>query len=183
MAVFITSVAGYCNVPYMGTYSASKRSLEIVAETLRLELAPFAVDVLEIVTGAVKSKGQTYFGDFKLPNGSRYKSIEDVIIGRAQGKDGVPRMETSYYASSVADKMLKGRPGASRSTGPIWLGSKADETRMGLTAASVPQPIMARLTTLLAAVFFFIAGPKYAAGVIDKGMADGCGLEKLNQGS
>jgi hypothetical protein len=42
-------------------------SLEIVAETLRLELGPFGVGVLEVVTGGVKTNGQTYFGDFKFP--------------------------------------------------------------------------------------------------------------------
>ncbi|KAF3070403.1 NADPH-dependent 1-acyldihydroxyacetone phosphate reductase [Daldinia childiae] len=83
MAVYITSISGYLNIPYMRTYSASKRSLEIVAETLRLELAPFGVDVLEIVTGAVKTLGQTYFGDFQLPAESLYKGIEDTIAGRA----------------------------------------------------------------------------------------------------
>ncbi|KAL4887662.1 hypothetical protein BJY04DRAFT_212690 [Aspergillus karnatakaensis] len=40
---FVTSSSGHLNVPYMDTYSASKRSLEIIAETLRLELAPFHV--------------------------------------------------------------------------------------------------------------------------------------------
>ncbi|ROW07491.1 hypothetical protein VPNG_07060 [Cytospora leucostoma] len=113
MAVFITTVSGYINVPYMGrtnvklegTYAASKRSLELAAETLRLELAPFDVDVLEVVTGGVKSRGQTYFDDFKLLEKSLYKSIEDVIASRAQGKDQLLRMETAEYAAAVADKI------------------------------------------------------------------------------
>lgn len=62
-----------------GTYSASKRALEVIAETMRLELKPFGVDVLSVVTGAVKSQGQTYFGDFALPENSLYKPIEDSV--------------------------------------------------------------------------------------------------------
>lgn len=89
-----------------GKYAASKRSLELAAETLRLELAPFGVGVLEVVTRAVKTRGQAYFGGFKLPEQSLYERVEDVIAGRAQGKDGVPRMETAEYAAAVADKIM-----------------------------------------------------------------------------
>lgn len=110
IAVYVTSISGYLNIPYMGksrhllsahtprsltrssvgTYAASKRGLEIVAETLRLELAPFGVDVMEVVTGGVKSMGQTYFGDVKLPQGSLYKSIEDTFVSRARVMTACP---------------------------------------------------------------------------------------------
>lgn len=158
---------------FQGTYSASKRSLEIVAETLRLELAPFGVGVLEVVTGAVKSQGQTYFGDFKLPEQSLYKSIESLIASRAQGKDGRARMETTEYATGVVNKILQ------RTTGRFWYGSSADETRMGTTASSVPPSILGRLTTFLAMIFFYISGPGYATRIMDAGMSSGCGLDTL----
>ncbi|KAH6609153.1 nadph-dependent 1-acyldihydroxyacetone phosphate reductase protein [Trichoderma cornu-damae] len=140
MAIFITSISGHLNIPYMGnyagTYSASKRALEIVAETLRLEMAPFGVGVLEIVTGGVCSKGQTYFGDWKLPSQSLYKSIENTIASRAQGKDGLDRMDTMKYATSVVDEAIK------RTTGRFWCGVHADKTKMSTTATSVPQSAM-----------------------------------------
>ncbi|KAI0853765.1 hypothetical protein F5Y00DRAFT_257066 [Daldinia vernicosa] len=82
-------------------------SSEIVAETLRLELAPFGVDILEIVTGAVKALGQMYFDDFQLPANSLYKSIEDTIANIAQGNDEIPRMETRKYATAVVDEIKK----------------------------------------------------------------------------
>ncbi|OTB13473.1 hypothetical protein K445DRAFT_76440 [Daldinia sp. EC12] len=100
-------------IPSQGrTYSASKRSLEIVAGTLRLELAPLSVGVLEI----------TYFGNFNLPEQSLYKSIEDIVAMRAQGKEGEPRMETREYA-----------------TGRFWYGNNADPIRMSATVTSVSQ--------------------------------------------
>ncbi|CAI6089053.1 unnamed protein product [Clonostachys chloroleuca] len=136
MAVFIASTAGYLNIPYMGTYSASKRGMEVVADTLRLELAPFGVDVLEVVTGGVKSRGQTYFGDFKLPENSLYKKIESTVANRAQGGDGMPRMDTEEYAAAVSDTILK------RTTGRFWCGQHADQVRMGTTAVEVPQAAM-----------------------------------------
>lgn len=122
-----------------GTYAASKRSLELAAETLRLELAPFGVDVLEVVTGGVKTRGQTYFGDFKLPDHSLYKNIEDVIASRAQGKDGLPRMEAGEYAAAVAEQIT------SRTTGRFWYGNNAESTRMSTTATAVPQSAMVSL--------------------------------------
>ncbi|KAF2963191.1 hypothetical protein GQX73_g10387 [Xylaria multiplex] len=144
MAVYIVSTSGQLNIPYMGTYAASKKSLEIVAETLRLELVPFGVGVLEVVTGAVKSNGQTYFGDFELPQQSvtllisrrLYKSIEPIIAGRAQGNDGLPRMDTMEYAKAVADDITQRTPGR------VWYGGFADQVKMSTTAASVPQSAM-----------------------------------------
>ncbi|KAI0485011.1 hypothetical protein GGR56DRAFT_616529 [Xylariaceae sp. FL0804] len=135
MAVFITSISGYLNIPYMGTYSASKRSLEIVAETLRLELSPFGVDVLEIVTGGVQTNGQSYFGDFKLPEQSLYKSIESTVASRAQGKDGMPRADRSEYAEAVVNEIVK------RTTGKFWYGQNAESVKFTGTGP-VPQSAM-----------------------------------------
>jgi NAD(P)-dependent dehydrogenase (short-subunit alcohol dehydrogenase family) len=56
--VFISSLSGYLNVPYQGVFAASKRSAEIMAETLRLELAPFHVKVLSVVTGPSRRMGR-----------------------------------------------------------------------------------------------------------------------------
>ncbi|KAI1377487.1 hypothetical protein F4677DRAFT_453796 [Hypoxylon crocopeplum] len=101
----------------VATYSASKRSIETVAKTLRLELAPFGVDVLEAVTGAVKSEGQTCFGDFRLP-------------------DGVPRMDTMEYVAVVVNEIAK------RTTGRFWHGNNVDAVKMSTTATTVPQSTM-----------------------------------------
>ncbi|OTA62238.1 NAD(P)-binding protein [Hypoxylon sp. EC38] len=79
MVAYVTSISGYINVPYMGTYAATKRSLELVAETLRLEIAPFGVGVIEIITGAVKTLGQTYFGDLKLLKGFLLRLLTNQI--------------------------------------------------------------------------------------------------------
>lgn len=154
------------NVRAKGTYAASKRSLELAAETLRLELAPFGVEVLEIVTGGVKTRGQTYFGDFKLPDQSLYKNIEDVIASRAQGKDGLPRMEAAEYAAAVADQMT------SRTTGRFWYGNNAESTKMSTTATAVLQSAMVSSTWVC--VFGYNSNQAK-----DAGMSQGCGLNGL----
>ncbi|RHZ49178.1 SDR family oxidoreductase [Aspergillus thermomutatus] len=124
--VFITSIAGYVNTPYMGVYSASKRSLEIIAETLRLEMAPFGVRVLSVVTGAVRTNGQAYFDDLQLPEDSLYKPIEETVAARARGEDGVARMPAEEYAGHVVRAITAGRQGkfwCGNMAGSVWFGS------------------------------------------------------------
>lgn len=153
-----------------GTYAASKRSLEIVAETLRLELAPFGVGVLEVVTGGVKINGQTYFGDFKLPSDSLYKSQEPLIASRAQGHDNLPRMETLEYAAAVVDEVNK------RTTGRFWYGSAADWVRSSTTATAVPQADMVSCLLADRGVSRLLIEPMQ-----DAGASMGCGLDALGK--
>lgn len=123
----ITSLSGYLNVPYQGTFAATKRSEEIMAETLRLELAPFHVNVLSVVTGALKTRGQSHFDDWKLPEGSLYKPVESLISDRARGKEGAPRMEAADYAERVVSEIIKGK------TGKFWYGASAGMVKFGTT--------------------------------------------------
>ncbi|ROW02396.1 hypothetical protein VMCG_06090 [Cytospora schulzeri] len=115
--VFNTSVSGHLNVPYQDTYAASKMSEEIMAETLRLELAPFQVKVLSVVSGGLKTMVQTHFDDWKLPKSSKYAQVEETIHERARGQEGAPRMEPEEYADRVVSEIIKGR------TGRFWYGT------------------------------------------------------------
>ncbi|KAJ5679255.1 hypothetical protein N7462_007499 [Penicillium macrosclerotiorum] len=120
MLVNITSIAGHGPVPTMGSYSASKRSLEIMSEVLRLELTPFNVKVLSVVTGAVSTNGQTYLQDWTLPANSLYKPVEETLAHTARGTDGIPRMPLMEYATKVVDGILQGE------TRRIWVGAHAE---------------------------------------------------------
>ncbi|KAK4197155.1 NADPH-dependent 1-acyldihydroxyacetone phosphate reductase [Triangularia verruculosa] len=132
--VFITSLSGYLNVPYQGVFAASKRSAEIMAETLRLELAPFHVKVFSVVTGALKTNGQTHFEDWKLPEGSLYTPVEETIHMRARGQEGAPRMEAADYAKRVVAEIIKGR------SGKFWYGASAGAVQFG--TSYLPQWMM-----------------------------------------
>jgi 1-acylglycerone phosphate reductase len=98
------------------------------------------VSVLTIVTGGKQSAGQTYFDDLKLPECSLYKDIEDTIISRANGGDGMIRMEAEQYAKAVIDEIEKGR------SGKIWYGALAEMIRQVTTATDVPLEAMICLT-------------------------------------
>ncbi|KAH3912616.1 hypothetical protein HBI56_154650 [Parastagonospora nodorum] len=110
-AVYISSVSGYVTqMPWMGTYAMTKRSTEIMFDALRLELEPFGVTTISVVTGPVKSRVNTHQELWKLPENSRYADVEQIITKRSEGEDGSPRQDTMKYAEGVVDKILKGNP-------------------------------------------------------------------------
>ena len=91
-----------------------------MSEVFRLELAPFNVKALSVVTGAVSTNGQTYFEDWTLPAESRYKKLEDKIAFTVRGVDGIGRTPLAEYAKDVVDNIVNG------ATGKVWLGSRAE---------------------------------------------------------
>ncbi|KAK7996407.1 hypothetical protein PG989_004447 [Apiospora arundinis] len=137
VSVYITSLAGYLNIPYVGIYAGLKRATEIMAETLRLELQPFGVDVMELVTGGVQSNGQKHYDDWRLPEGSRYKRIEPLIKKVAQGHDEWARMDTMEYAAGVVDEII-----SRRTKGRLWCGGGADMTKGAMVPAGWNQDAM-----------------------------------------
>ncbi|KAL3472201.1 hypothetical protein BJX99DRAFT_9551 [Aspergillus californicus] len=99
---FITSVSGYINVPYMGTLPLRETlvpNLTLLSRHLRRIKAfdrahsrrtPSRTCALPRPRSVhcnrcCQTMGQTYFGDFKLPENSLYKHIEEIIVSRAQG--------------------------------------------------------------------------------------------------
>ena len=56
----ISSLAGKLFTPVNGTYTATKFALEALSDTLRLELAPFGVQVILVEPGAIKTSFRRY---------------------------------------------------------------------------------------------------------------------------
>ena len=102
-----------------GTYAASKAAEEVMADTLRLELAPFHIKVLSVVNGATETMAQSYFEDWKLPDGSLYASIESKIREKAQGNDGAPRSDPMQHAKQLVGEITRGK------SGKLWCGASA----------------------------------------------------------
>ncbi|KAJ5815280.1 hydroxybutyrate dehydrogenase [Penicillium riverlandense] len=119
MLVNITTIAGHNPMPYSGVYGASKRAQEHMSDVFRLELAPFDVKVLSVVTGAVAS-GQGA-QSVVLPSDSRYKAIEPIIAAR--GSNSHSRMPVVTYTTQVVDQIEAG------TTGKVWLGNHAEEAK------------------------------------------------------
>src|SRR5690606_13314046 len=51
MIINVTSIAGYMGLPYRGIYSASKGALELITESIRMEVKPFNIKVTNVAPG------------------------------------------------------------------------------------------------------------------------------------
>jgi 1-acylglycerone phosphate reductase len=92
-----------------GIYTASKAALEAVGETLRLELDPFGVKVVSVLTGEVQRQfylNQTH----QLPPTSYHLQSSDAIARKAENQ-GVKGMDTTTFAKQVVDDLLGGANG------------------------------------------------------------------------
>jgi 1-acylglycerone phosphate reductase len=67
--------------PMTAAYNASKAALSQYSNTLRLELEPFDVRVVELVTGRV---GSPLIAIPQLPESSIYKPLEPALVKRAK---------------------------------------------------------------------------------------------------
>lgn len=84
-------------------YNASKAALHAYSDTLRVELSPFDVRVLVLVTGGVKTDlART---DRTLPEGSYYTPLADVYKGRLTYANKVG-VDPEIYAKRVVYQIL-----------------------------------------------------------------------------
>ncbi len=51
LIINITSIAGYMGLPYRGIYSASKGALELITESLNMEVKPFGINIVNVAPG------------------------------------------------------------------------------------------------------------------------------------
>ncbi|KAL9127216.1 MAG: hypothetical protein Q9217_003854 [Psora testacea] len=113
----IGSVAA--DIPYVfgSVYNASKAALHAYSDTLRVELAPFDVKVMVVVTGGVKSNiART---PRELPQDSLYLPLA-AEYQRRQLHSQEGAMDTNVYAEGVVITALKTRPARS-----LWRGHQA----------------------------------------------------------
>jgi NAD(P)-dependent dehydrogenase (short-subunit alcohol dehydrogenase family) len=53
--VFMGSIAGKSALPFLGAYAAAKHALEAIADALRVELAPWGIEVAIVEPGSIKT--------------------------------------------------------------------------------------------------------------------------------
>jgi NAD(P)-dependent dehydrogenase (short-subunit alcohol dehydrogenase family) len=54
--VFVGSIAGKSALPFLGSYAASKHALEALADSLRIELGPWGIQVSIVEPGTIKTE-------------------------------------------------------------------------------------------------------------------------------
>lgn len=101
--VQIGSVAAVMPFVFGSTYNASKAALQSYSDALRVELAPFGVDVITIITGGVTSRITRV--ERQLPPDSIYQPVSTAYQRRlAESQSGA--MPNEDYARSVVSQVL-----------------------------------------------------------------------------
>ena len=100
----------------LGVYAASKAALATASETLRLELVPFGVKVMLVITGAVDSNIYTNAPEHRLPSASLYMPFERSFTARTKDVDVWSHTRTGDYAEQVVSDALGG------ANGRLWRG-------------------------------------------------------------
>ena len=110
--VNIGSVVGLVALPWQGYYNASKAAVNLLTDQLRIELAPFGVKAILIVTGNVRTKLFDNQPSVTLPANSFYAPGRTEIEHAAAGGtiDDSVRDADSGYAESVVSNVLKQHP-------------------------------------------------------------------------
>lgn len=80
LIINITSIAAYMGLPYRGVYSASKASLEVITEAIRLEVKEFGIDLCNLAPGDFATNIAA--GRFHAPvkQGSAYENTYGRIL-------------------------------------------------------------------------------------------------------
>ncbi|KAG4442941.1 hypothetical protein IFR05_001554 [Cadophora sp. M221] len=139
--VNIGSSAGVLNVPWNGIYAASKAAMNMLSETLRLEIEPLGIKTITVVAGIVKSN---FFANlptsqlsgtpateakqtsrYKIAEGSYYMSLEGEIVKAAAGEISAGKniMTAEAFGTEVVSDVLRGRSGRTYN-GTLGWGAK-----------------------------------------------------------
>jgi short-subunit dehydrogenase len=109
--VNIGSVVGLLPTPFTGPYCASKAAVHMLSDVLRIEAAPFGIDVVVVQPGGVRSSiadnGATDLARYERKE-SLYHWVRDGIAKRARASQTNPA-SAEDFASEVVPKLLARR--------------------------------------------------------------------------
>lgn len=106
----VGSVSGVLVTPFAGAYCATKAAVHALSDALRMELAPFGIDVMVVQPGAIRSQfGATASQGVEARGGSLslYAPVADAIAARANASQQ-HSTAAEDFARELADAMLAG---------------------------------------------------------------------------
>lgn len=109
LIVNIGSVSGILVTPFSGIYGASKAAVHVLSDALRMELAPFNINVMTVQPGAIQSdfaRNATHSLMSRHHRKSWYSTIEDAINARAKASQDNPT-PTDEFCNALLDTIEK----------------------------------------------------------------------------
>ncbi|RDL39978.1 putative Short-chain dehydrogenase [Venustampulla echinocandica] len=131
--VNIGSVAGKFPMMWQGYYNATKAAANMLTDQLRMELSPFGVNVIQVITAGVKTRIFDNMPSAKLPESSLYALAQDIMdsttVVAVVERDG---MDVDEYARAVVANLLTSNPKKNHWVGgsvwKVWIISHSWET-------------------------------------------------------
>ena len=140
LVVNVGSVSGVLVTPFAGAYCASKAAVHALSDALRMELAPFAIRVLEVQPGAIDTsfaKNASAQAEQLIGQQSAWWPVRDGIRARAKASQDNPTAVTAF-ADAVLKAVQKTRP-------PMLLRYGNGSRAMPLLAALVPSGLLQKI--------------------------------------
>jgi NAD(P)-dependent dehydrogenase (short-subunit alcohol dehydrogenase family) len=102
----ITSSSLVVSVPFYSVYRASKAAVAALGESLRAEVAPFGIRVLEVLPGPIDT--DMLASSSRRPEAADVDGYEALALGWAEGRAGISAFITSPAdaASAICDAIL-----------------------------------------------------------------------------
>lgn len=107
LIVNIASVSGVCATPFAGAYCGTKAAVNLLSDALRMELAPFGINVITVQPGRIQSG----FGDAAAKKMGRqdrsfYAPVAEDISARAaiSQQDAMP---ADVFSKKLVDRLLQ----------------------------------------------------------------------------
>lgn len=107
----VGSMVGVVPTPWVGAYAASKAALHTLSDALRMEVAPFGIEVISVQPGGVRSEvaSNAPFDaeHYARPEGL-YRAAVEAMRKRSRASQDAP-MEAEEFARRVADALTRPR--------------------------------------------------------------------------
>jgi short-subunit dehydrogenase len=117
LIINITSIAGYMGLPYRGIYSATKGTLELLTEALRMEIKDFNIKMTNVAPGDFTTNiasGRYHSpiledSPYKKPYGNTLKLMDEHVD---QGNDPIEMAEVIYKIIHINNPKIHYKVGA-----------------------------------------------------------------------